>query len=69
MLAAARPMGNFVVCRLEPETMGPILAEVFPERRAIDRIIHIQIEKNGALAFGRDGVPDLHGQNRGRGVA
>jgi len=27
-------------------------AEVLPERRAIERIIHIQIEKDGVLAFG-----------------
>lgn len=50
--ATIYPRQDFVVCRLEPETIEPILAEVLPERRAIDRIIHIQIEKDGALAFG-----------------
>lgn len=41
-----------MVCRLEAETIHAIQAEVLPERRAIDQIIHIQIEKDGALAFG-----------------
>jgi hypothetical protein len=46
------PELDFVVPPLEPHTVQPILGVVLPDRRFMDDIIHIQIEKNGRLEFG-----------------
>jgi hypothetical protein len=45
------PRQDFVVLPLEAETISLILAGVLPERRVVRDIIHIQIEKEGRLAF------------------
>jgi (2Fe-2S) ferredoxin len=46
------PQLDFVVCPLEPETIKQILSEVLPEGRVVHQIIHIQIERDGEIAFG-----------------
>ena len=46
------PELDFMTFALEPETIQPILEIVLPERRYMDEIIHIQIEKQGELQFG-----------------
>ena len=43
---------DFISLALEPETIRPILDIVLPERRYLDDIIHIQIEKHRVLQFG-----------------
>ena len=50
--ATIYPRQDFVGCPLEPETIKPILAEVLPEARVVHQIMHIQIEKDGRIAFG-----------------
>ncbi len=46
------PQLDFVVCPLETETIGQILLEILPNGRVVHEIIHIQIEKDGQIAFG-----------------
>jgi len=46
------PQLGFVVLPLESHTVRPILDVVLPNRRFMDDIVHIQIEKNGRLEFG-----------------
>jgi len=46
------PRQEFVVLPLEHDTIGPICEEVLPEGRIAHNICHVQIEKNGSLAFG-----------------
>jgi hypothetical protein len=46
------PELDFVVLPLEPHSVQPILDVVLPDRRFMDDINHIQIEKNGILQFG-----------------
>jgi hypothetical protein len=46
------PRQDFVVLPLEEHTVRPILDVVLPDRRFMDDIVHIQIEKNGRLEFG-----------------
>ncbi len=46
------PQQDFVVLPLEPENIRPILDVVLPDRRFMEDIIHIQIEKHGSLQFG-----------------
>jgi hypothetical protein len=41
-----------VVLPLEQDTVQPILDVVLPDRRFMDDIVHIQIEKKGRLEFG-----------------
>lgn len=43
--------GPFVILRLEPETIRPILARVLPQGRIVYEIGYILIEKNGRLEF------------------
>jgi hypothetical protein len=50
--ATSVPKLDFVVLPLEPETVEPILNVVLPDRRLLEDIVHIQIEKNGRLEFG-----------------
>jgi len=45
------PVQDFVLLRLEPETIQPILGTVLPESRFMKHVIHIQIEKDGVLQF------------------
>jgi hypothetical protein len=51
-LRSAKHPLDFVVLVLEPATVQPILDVVLPDRRYMEDIIHIQIEKNGRLEFG-----------------
>jgi hypothetical protein len=46
------PRQDFVVLPLEDDTVRSILDAVLPDRRFMDDIVHIQIEKNGRLEFG-----------------
>jgi hypothetical protein len=46
------PELDFVVLPLEPINVQPILDVVLPERRFMNDINHIQIEKDGSLEFG-----------------
>lgn len=46
------PRQDFVVLPLEAENIRRILAEILPSGRVVHDIIHVQIEKNGRLAFG-----------------
>ena len=46
------PRQDFVVLPLEADTIRPILAEIIPEGRAVHDVVHVQIAKNGRLAFG-----------------
>lgn len=46
------PRQDFVVLPLEQHTIQPILDVVLPNRRFMDDIVHIQIEKKGRLEFG-----------------
>jgi hypothetical protein len=52
MRNTAVPRQDFVVFSLEQHTIRPILDVVLPDRRFMEDIIHIQIEKNGRLEFG-----------------
>lgn len=45
------PKQNFVVLPLEPDFVAAIFDVVLPERRYLDDIIHIQIERHGELQF------------------
>jgi hypothetical protein len=40
---------DYMIFRLDKETIQPILEQVLPEDRLINKIIHIQIQKNGQL--------------------
>ncbi len=67
------PRLDFIVFPLEPESFTAILMKVFPEGSDPDDIIHIQIEKDGRLAFGAYDnfhpectVASLHVSPRGR---
>jgi hypothetical protein len=46
------PRADFVVRPLEEDTIRPTLDVVLPDRRFMNDIVHIQIEKNGRLEFG-----------------
>ncbi|MGO8929641.1 MAG: hypothetical protein ACLQU3_22470 [Limisphaerales bacterium] len=46
------PSLDFITLALEPDTIRPILDVVLPDRRYMDDIIHIQIEKHRELQFG-----------------
>lgn len=46
------PRQDFVVLPLPPEAVRPILDVVLPDRRYLDDIIHIQIERDRELEFG-----------------
>lgn len=46
------PKQDFTVLPLEPDTLQPILEAVLPEGRLVDGLEHVQIEKDGGLAFG-----------------
>jgi hypothetical protein len=46
------PRRDFVVLPLEAHTLRPILEEILPEGRAVRDVEHVQIEKEGRLAFG-----------------
>ena len=46
------PKLGFVVLPLSPDVVQPILDVVLPDRRFMNDIIHIQIEKSGRLEFG-----------------
>jgi hypothetical protein len=46
------PVQDFVVLPLEQETIRPILDTVLPNSRFMNDVIHVQIEKGGALQFG-----------------
>jgi hypothetical protein len=46
------PVQDFIVIPLELETIRPIIAGVLPEGGVVHNIIHVQIEKDGKLAFG-----------------
>jgi hypothetical protein len=46
------PVQDFLVLPLEPHTVQPILDVVLPDRRFMDDIVHIQIERDGRLEFG-----------------
>lgn len=50
--ATLYPKEDFVVLALSPGSIRPILDVVLPNRRYLDDIIHIQIEKGGRLQFG-----------------
>ncbi len=43
---------DFVVLPLESESLKPILEVVLPDRRCMDDIIHIEIERRGEIQFG-----------------
>ena len=45
------PRQDFIMIPLEPHTIRPILNEILPEARVVHDIIHVQIEKNGEMAF------------------
>ena len=45
------PRLDYVILPLTPETIAPILGQVLPGGRCVHDIIHIQIERNGELAF------------------
>lgn len=40
---------DYKIFRLDKETIKPILEQVLPEDRLLNKIIHIQIQKNGQL--------------------
>jgi hypothetical protein len=40
---------DYMIFRLDKETIKPILEQVQPEDRLLNKIIHIQIQKNGQL--------------------
>jgi len=46
------PELDFITFALESDTVRPILDVVLPDRRYMDDIIHIQIEKHRELQFG-----------------
>lgn len=46
------PESDFITLALEPDTVRPILDVVVPDKRYMDDIIHIQIEKHRELQFG-----------------
>jgi hypothetical protein len=48
----AYPVQDFVVLPLEAMTVQPILKVVLPDRRFMDDILHIQVERKGRLEFG-----------------
>ena len=48
----AFPKQDFVVLNLSADSSRPVLDVVLPERRYLDDIIHIQIEREGELQFG-----------------
>jgi hypothetical protein len=45
------PRQDYVIVPLTQETLQPIMAQVLPGARCIHDIVHIQIEKDGKLAF------------------
>jgi hypothetical protein len=46
------PRQDFIILALDRDTLRPILDIVLPDNRYMQDIIHIQIEKRGALQFG-----------------
>lgn len=50
--ATAAPELDFEVLPLEPDSVKPILDVVLPNRRYLDDIVHIQIERHHELQFG-----------------
>jgi hypothetical protein len=46
------PRQDFVILALEHDTIRPILDVVLPDKRYVEDIVHIQIEKCGQLQFG-----------------
>jgi hypothetical protein len=46
------PVQDFVALPLEPETVEAILATVLTDSRFMKDVIHVQIEREGALQFG-----------------
>jgi hypothetical protein len=50
--ATLHPRQDFIVVPLESDTTDRILDQILPDARVIRDIIHIQIPKDGQLAFG-----------------
>lgn len=50
--STAYPRQDFVVLNLTAESVRPILEVVLSDRRYLDDVIHIQIERGGELQFG-----------------